>query len=262
MTAVLTGRTNRTAWYNEHDPYAAAWLRNLIAAGLIAPGDVDERDIRDVRPDDLRGYRQCHFFAGIAGWSYALRLAGWPDDRPVWTGSCPCQPWSIANPQARGAGDARHLWPDWFRLIHACRPALVVGEQVARAAGRGWWDEVAGDLEGCGYACRAIVVPAAACDAPHRRERLWFLADAGGARLAPPEREALRGERRRQEGRPATGGGRWPAEPDVGRVAHGLPGRVDQLRALGNAIVPQVAAEVLAAYLAGPRSAVAAADLL
>jgi hypothetical protein len=109
------------AYYNEIDPYAAQWLRNLVAAGHIAPGDVDERSIVDVQPDDLRGYTQCHFFAGIGGWSYALRLAGWPDDRPAWTGSCPCQPFSAAGKQ-RGSEDERHLWPAFFRLISECRP--------------------------------------------------------------------------------------------------------------------------------------------
>ena len=84
-------------YYNEIDCYCAEWLRNLIRAGLIAEGDVDERDIRDIRPDELTGYAQCHFFAGIGVWSYALRLAGWPDERPVWTGSCPCQPFSAAG---------------------------------------------------------------------------------------------------------------------------------------------------------------------
>jgi DNA (cytosine-5)-methyltransferase 1 len=79
-----------TAYYNELDPFAAAWLRNLIAAGLIPQGEVDERSIEDVTPNDLAGFRQCHFFAGIGGWPLALRLAGWPDERPVWTGSCPC----------------------------------------------------------------------------------------------------------------------------------------------------------------------------
>jgi len=80
-----------SAYYNEFDPKAAAWLRELIKAGLIADGEVDERSIVDVRAVDLRGFRQCHFFAGIGGWSYALRLAGWSDDRAAWTGSCPCQ---------------------------------------------------------------------------------------------------------------------------------------------------------------------------
>jgi hypothetical protein len=57
------------AYYNEIDSFAAAWLRELIKAGLIADGEVDERSIADVRPDDLRGFTQCHFFAGIGGWS-------------------------------------------------------------------------------------------------------------------------------------------------------------------------------------------------
>ena len=74
-----------SSYYNEFDPFAAAWLRELIKDGQIADGEVDERSIVDVRPDDLRGFTQCHFFAGIGGWSYALRLAGWPDDAPVWT---------------------------------------------------------------------------------------------------------------------------------------------------------------------------------
>src|SRR5690348_1104404 len=119
-----------TAYYNEIDPQAAQWLRNLITAGLIAAGDVDCRSIAEVRPDDLRGYAQCHFFAGIGVWSHALRGAGWGDARPVWTGSCPCQPFSVAGDQ-EGFSDERHLWPVWFELIRECRPVAVFGEQVA-----------------------------------------------------------------------------------------------------------------------------------
>ena len=165
------------AYYNEIDRYAAQWLRNLIAAGHIAPGDVDERSITEVRPDDLRGYRQCHFFAGIGGWSYALRLAGWPDDRPVWTGSCPCQPFSVAGKRAGGASD-RHLWPAWFDLIRECRPAIVLGEQVEGAIRHGWLDLVRVDLEDCGYAFGAAVLPAACVGAPHIRSRVWFVANS------------------------------------------------------------------------------------
>ena len=119
-------------YYNEIDKYAAQWLRNLIAAGHLPAGDVDERSIVDVRPADLKGYTQCHFFAGIGGWSYALRLAGWGDGRPVWTGSCPCQPFSVAG-SGKARSDARHLWPAWFRLIKAVQPAIIFGEQVAGA---------------------------------------------------------------------------------------------------------------------------------
>src|SRR3990167_6597380 len=118
----LESSSGARAWYNEIDPYAADWLRNLIRAGLIAPGDVDERSIADVRPADLKGYTQCHFFAGVGGWSYALRLAGWPDDLPVWTGSCPCQPFSVAG-KGLGTDDSRHLWPEWARLLREGRPA-------------------------------------------------------------------------------------------------------------------------------------------
>jgi DNA (cytosine-5)-methyltransferase 1 len=166
-----------TAYYNENDPYAAQWLRNLVNAGQIAPGDVDERGIADVRPGDLAGYDQCHFFAGIGGWSVALRLAGWPDDRPVWTGSCPCQPFSAAGKGAAG-DDERHLWPCWFSLIAQCRPAVVFGEQVEAAIGWGWLDVVCTDLEAAGYAVGASVLPACGVGAPHIRTRLWFVAHA------------------------------------------------------------------------------------
>src|SRR5271170_8096807 len=123
-----------SAYYNEWEPYPAQWLRNLIAAKLIAPGDVDERSIKDVKADDLKGYTQCHFFAGIGGWPLALRLAGVSDDARVWTGSPPCQPFSVAG-KGKAQADERHLWPAFFRLIAECRPAVVFGEQVANAIG-------------------------------------------------------------------------------------------------------------------------------
>lgn len=166
-----------TAYYNEIEPYAAQWLRNLIAAGHIAPGDVDTRSIEDVHPDDLRGYRQCHFFAGIGVWSYSLRLAGWPDDRPVWTGSCPCQPFSTAG---KGAGfdDERHLWPSWQWLIQKHRPPVVFGEQVASAAVGPWIDLVHADMEGLDYALGCVPFPSAGVGAPHIRDRNFWMAYA------------------------------------------------------------------------------------
>jgi DNA (cytosine-5)-methyltransferase 1 len=168
-----------SAYYNEHDPGAAAWLRELIKTGVIAKGEVDERDIRDIRPSDLDGFTQCHFFAGIGVWSYALRLAGWPDTVPVWTGSCPCQPFSAAG-KGTGFDDERHLWPAWFHLIEECRPECIFGEQVASPDGLKWFDLVRSDLEGTRYACGATDLCAAGVGAPHIRQRLWFVAHADG----------------------------------------------------------------------------------
>lgn len=168
------------AYYNEIDPFAAQWLRNLISAGLIPPGDVDERSIVDVRPADLRGYTQCHFFAGIAGWSLALRLAGWPDDKPVWTGSCPCQPFSGAGLR-KGHEDERHLWPAFYGLIAECQPATVFGEQVASKDGREWLAAVRADLEKLGHAVGAADLCAAGGGAPHIRQRLFWVAHAASA---------------------------------------------------------------------------------
>jgi len=167
------------SYYNEIDPFAAEWLRQLIARGLIAPGEVDERDICAVQPDDVRAFAQCHFFAGIGAWSHALRLAGWADDAPVWTGSCPCQPFSIAGRRG-GTNDERHLWPEWFRLIRECRPFVCFGEQVASADGLYWFDLVSADLEGEAYAVAAADLCAAGIGAPHKRQRLFFVAHADG----------------------------------------------------------------------------------
>ncbi len=190
-------------YYNEIDSYAAQWLRNLIAAGHIAPGDVDERDIQDVRPDDLRGYTQCHFFAGIGVWSLALRRAGWADDRPVWTGSCPCQPFSAAG-KGLAFDDERHLWPSWFHLIKECKPAVILGEQVASKDADPWIDLVQADMEALDYGFGAVPFPSASVGAPHIRDRLYWVANAtgygrqrGGASEARHGRDAARIESQR-----------------------------------------------------------------
>ncbi len=168
---------SKPAYYNEIDPFAAKWLRNLIKAGVIAPGDVDERSIEDVLPSDLKNYTQCHFFAGIGVWSRALRQAGWADDRRVWTGSCPCQPFSAAGKGA-GFADERHLWPTWHYLIEQCRPPTVFGEQVASKDGLNWLDLVYADMEASRYAFGAVDLCAAGIGSPHIRQRLWFVADS------------------------------------------------------------------------------------
>ena len=163
-----------TAYYNEFDPYASQWLKNLSDAGHIAKGRVDSRSILEVTGEDVGAATQAHFFAGIGVWSHALRLAGWPDDRPVWTGSCPCQPFSVAG-RGKGTADEHHLWPAWFKLIDQCRPPVVFGEQVASPDGLAWLDAVCADLEGAGYAVGAADLCAAGVGAPHIRQRLYFV---------------------------------------------------------------------------------------
>ncbi len=324
------------AYYNEHDPFAAEWLRTLVFFGHIADGEVDERSIEDVTPNDLKGFTQCHFFAGIGGWSYALRLAGWPDDRPIWTGSCPCQPFSAAG-KGDGFSDERHLWPAWDWLIGECKPSVIFGEQVESAINHGWLDLVQADLEAKGYAVGAVGLPAASVGAPHIRQRLWFVGESNRTRSQPrrettetlgyrnPVKPASRdgeladaehpvrwpiGEHRENEcdgqnvGRTQTHGesgtrrevcelgnangsdaarlgqigfpleseqearrsghaNPWaelefigcadgkarPTQPGLQPLAHGVSARVGRLRGYGNAIVPQVAAEFIKAYL-------------
>ena len=283
-----------TAYYNEIDPYAAQWLRNLIAAGHIAQGDVDERSIVDVKPDDLIGYTQCHFFAGIGGWSLAARLAGWPDDRPLWTGSCPCQPFSAAG-KRKGEADERHLWPVLARIVRERRPPVVAGEQVASNDGLRWLDGVCADLEAANYTVWSADFCAASVGAPHIRQRLWWLADSNSQRHDRQHPLLQRDQQGRvtQDSIEAPGGGlalglgdsndarpqgrvngsgqsrgadqrtAWSSgqpvpcrdgksrrvEPSIRPLAHGVSNRVGRLRAYGNAIVPQVAAEILRAHL-------------
>lgn len=170
-------------YYNDFDVNNVAWLRELIAARHIPEGYVDGRSITDVSPADLTGYRQCHFFAGIAGWPLAFKLAGIPDDYPAWSGSAPCQPYSIANANAKGNADERNLAPAFKRLVAQCQPAIVFGEQVKKAIEWGWLDDLFVYLEGQGYACGAAVLPACSIGAFHQRDRILF----GAVRLANPE---------------------------------------------------------------------------
>ncbi len=259
-----------TAYYNEIDPFAAQWLRNLIAAGHIAPGEVDERSIVEVRPADLAGFDQCHFFAGVGVWSYAIRLAGWSDNRPVWTGSCPCQPFSAAG-AGKEFADERHLWPTWFQLIRVCRPVAVFGEQVASRDALAWLDHVCADLEGEGYAVGAVDTCAAGYGAPHIRQRLYWVADGELARLEGYERHGGNGNEPGRIGADATRSiaargatnGFWadaewlpcrdgkarPTEPGTFPLAHGATQRVGRLRAYGNCIVAPQAAEFVRAFL-------------
>lgn len=307
-------------YYNEWDKGAAAWLRELIKQGHIPFGVVDERSITEVKPEDLDGFTQCHFFAGIGGWPLALRLAGVSEDTPIWTGSPPCQPFSAAGKQL-GQFDPRHLAPVFLDLISECRPPVLFGEQVAPAIAKSWMCDLQTHLEGEDYAVGFAVLPACSVGSPHKRERLFFGAynlaeslrtERGCERLQRPgqgnqaqrsrtaaepagcgysggaahtDRERLQGERGdsdsqgregqdiRQagllngagdEGEPTDSnhsfwsGADWlgcrdgkfrPVEPGTFPLANGIPARVGRLRGYGNAIVPQVAAEFIKAFM-------------
>lgn len=311
-------------YYNEWDKGAAAWLRELIKQGHIPFGVVDERSITEVKPEDLDGFTQCHFFAGIGGWPLALRLAGVSENTPLWTGSPPCQPFSAAGKQL-GQFDPRHLAPVFLDLISECRPPVLFGEQVAPAIAKSWMCDLQTHLEGEDYAVGFAVLPACSIGAPHKRERLFFgahqLADTdgrgrrergeSGSMDAVPQRGSnnlLQTEKRDTHGSVAYADGeRWwdgrqrkggvdefhqtekakwgerggsveglctvdatnahhgfwsdadwlgcrdgkfrPVEPGTFPLANGLPARVGRLRGYGNAIVPQVAAEFIKAFM-------------
>lgn len=205
-------------YYNDFDPFVCEWTRELMAAGLITEGYVDERPIQKVQPEDLVGYSRLHFFSGIAGWDHALNLASWPDGRSIWTVSAPCQPWSVAGKQ-KGEKDERHLWPDFFRLVRQCRPDTILGEQVEGAINNGWLDGVSSDLEREGYAVGSCVLGAASAGAPHIRHRIFFVA----TRLANDQEQRL--TQRVEDGRGGDGGireeGNWSG-PANGSSSGGL----------------------------------------
>jgi DNA (cytosine-5)-methyltransferase 1 len=265
-----------SAYYNEFDPFAAAWLRELIKAGHITPGEVDERSIEDVFPSDLRGFTQCHFFAGIGVWSYALRQAGWPDDRPVWTGSCPCQPFSAAG-KRKGTADERHLWPALYHLIREHNPPTFFGEQVASNDGLLWFDSVYSDLEDASYAIGAADLCAAGFGAPHIRQRLYFV----GTRALDYAANSRHNGTRECDGRSplftarseqssAVGrfNGFWresewiacrdgkfrPIEPGSSPLATRVTNRVGKLRGYGNALTAPVAQGFIEAFLETERA--------
>lgn len=261
-------------FFNDNDPSACTWLRQLITDGHLT-GDVLEKSITEIEPEEVQGYERCHFFAGIAGWELALRLAEWPSERPVWTGSCPCQPFSAAG-KGEGETDKRHLWPAWFSLIRDCRPDCLFGEQVASRDGYRWLDGVRTDLESEGYTFGAADLPAACVGAPFNGGRLFWVASSDSSKCSigiqsKDMERPVRQEERRQEAsngpennraygvwgcsvREWEDGIRRRVEPGTFPLAHGFPGQVGLLRGYGNAIVPQVGAAFIKAFLEAERS--------
>lgn len=200
-------------FYNDVDAHAAQWLSNLITAGLIPAGTVDERDIRGIKANEVQGYQTAHWFAGIGGWAHALDLAGWDATRPVWSASLPCQPFSSAG-KGLGEEDERHLWPTFFALVRECRPDTIIGEQSASKAGIRWLDGIRTDLESAGYAFGAAALTAAGAGAPHIRQRLYWVATLGGVANSEAARRGRRTEESRglSEGVRAEGRGGGPAD--------------------------------------------------
>jgi len=247
----------RTVGFCDNEPYAQAVLKKHW------PEVPCHKDIREVRGE---------LYAGVT----------------LLTGGFPCQPFSVAGKQ-RGKDDNRYLWPEMLRVIQEAKPAWIIGENVAGIVNLAL-DQVCADLEGQGYEVEPIIVPACAVDAPHRRDRVWILANAtngglqsrknggvfqcgqrktfteeckqtsnakGSCSLANSVNKGLQRTKLCEAFGESSGASRsasecfgieglyWPIEPNVGRVAHGVPNRVVKLRGLGNAIVPQVAAGII-----------------
>ena len=270
-------------------------------------------------------------FCDIEPWSRKVLAKHWPDvpiaedvkelandptglvpDCDILTAGYPCQPFSQAGVR-RGEEDDRHIWPEIFTIVQAKRPAWCVFENVSGHISLGL-DQVLSDLESKDYAVQPFVVPACAVDAPHRRDRVWIVANSSCRRYgyeekqictrrdtvvsgsaatanvghAQDDRRDRRATQARREGAPNQSDksrlgvrgepsgsssdvadsnssrlrkqrwsestpkknqtvkceSRWLPEPGVGRVANGIPRRVDRLKGLGNAIVPQIAQRI------------------
>lgn len=265
------------AFYNDYAKFPCLWMRELISAGHITAGDVVEGDIAKIQPSQLAGYDRIHLFAGIAGWDVALTRAGWPDSVPVMTGSCPCQPFSSANTtENRGIGSERDIWPQMYRLIRATKIPFVFGEQVEDAISYGWVDRLEADLAREGYIVAYAVLGAHSIGAPHKRDRLYWLA------YSTSSRREFRQEMGRDLGRkPGTASEplfvqcgavgaypryspretrrilcangihrRIPLEPELYPMATGVPGYgMEIVRGAGNAIHTETAAKFVRAVM-------------
>jgi len=198
----------------------------------------------------------------------------------VLVGGFPCQPFSVAG-KRKGKDDQRHLWPEMFRVIKEAKPSIVIGENVQGIINTQMaLGSCVVDLESEGYKVQPVVLPACSVNAPHRRYRVFILAVANTKSFSRNDRENRNYSKEKQEERNVRGqsgnvantnserlqgaeqyeahtgktktqfsitqsfktnGNYWESEPNVGRVANGIPSRVDRLKSLGNAVVPQLA---------------------
>jgi DNA (cytosine-5)-methyltransferase 1 len=266
----------KTVAFCEIEPYCRAVLkkhwpdvpiyddvRTLTAARLAADGILET----DVVGDTAGSRSSSRAFSGIRG---SQKGAGPRDAQPqrrgidLICGGFPCQDISVAGKGAGIAGERSGLWSEYARIIGEVRPRYVIVENVAALLGRGL-SRVLGDMAALGYDVEWHCIPASAVGAPHRRDRLWIVAhDAGephgrhnartSERQVPQSRNGVgtgdlalaecSGREGRQSQRLRSSSivpsSWWFVEPDVGRVANGIPSRVDRLRSLGNAVVPQI----------------------
>jgi DNA (cytosine-5)-methyltransferase 1 len=215
----------QTAWFSEIDPYASGVLARQFP-GVPNLGDI--RQINDPPPVD------------------------------VLCGGFPCQDISIIGKGAGIGGERSGLWKDYARIIGEVRPRWIVVENSPELRRRGL-DAVLRDLWSFGYDAAWDCIPARAAGAPHQRDRLWVVAHADSARLEGYTRYVEAWARREKPNGPTRAPsvrhrehteGWWASEPDVDRVAHGIPSRVDRTTCLGNAIVPDVAFGIFSAIAA------------
>lgn len=232
-------------FYNDNALYPCRVLDRHITEGTLPEGDIYYGDIEKIGRSILSHYHSHHLFAGIGGIPFGLRMGGWQDEWPILTAGFPCQPVSYAGKQL-AQGDPRWLWPEVVRVLRVVRSPIVLLENTPGLLNRGM-EDVLRDLARCGYDAKWRVFSAYSVGAPHRRERVWVAAyameDSDGVRLEKSWEYRAASYKRSTDTTPISSG--WDIESDVDRVAHGLPNRVDRVKALGNAVVPQVVAALV-----------------
>lgn len=213
----------RPICYCENDPYAAGVLFSRMLDGAIPKAPIFP-DVRNLNKRILKA------------------------DIDIIYGGFPCQDISVAGRGKGLGGEQSSLFFEVVRLVRELRPTFIFLENSPAITGRGL-SEVTAKISAMGYDCRWTVLSAAETGAPHLRERWWLLAYAdsergrkkqisfsggeGTANVIDTMCESLEGQR--------SSSNWWAVEPDVGRVVHGLPYRVDRIRCLGNSVVPQCA---------------------